>query len=160
MTTYSVDLNHFAIRHTLTALGCTSAFAEHLLLATVAAQAEFLYQSNSHGIGAYGIDEASHLSLWDNYLAFRPDLASNVRGFASQLNFLQDPHAELATNLAYATAIAWVIYQSSGIALPHVGDSATLAEYWSQHFCHGLQSQANKEKFIVCIAGADMGLAA
>jgi len=160
MTTYSVDLNHFAIRHTLTALGCTSVFAEHLLLATLAAQAGFFYQSNSHGIGAYGIDEASHLAVWDNYLAFNPDLASNVRGFASQHNFLQDPHAELATNLAYASAIAWMIYQASGIVLPQVGDPVTLAEYWSQYFCHGLQSQANKEKFIIGIAGSDVELAA
>jgi len=43
-------------------------------------------------------------------LAFHPDLASRIRGLASQRAFLEDPHSELATNLCYATAIAWVMY--------------------------------------------------
>jgi hypothetical protein len=37
-------------------------------------------------------------------------MASLVRGLASQHDFLSQPHAELATNLSYATAIAWFMY--------------------------------------------------
>ena len=160
MTSYTIDINTFAIRHTLSALGICNTAAEQLLIATTIAQADFVYQTNAWGMGAYGIDEATHLTIWDNYLAFNPELASKVRGLASQHSFLQNPHAELATNLAYATAIAWVIYQSRGINLPQAGNGAALAECWSQLFCHGWQNDANKQRFASGVPGLSVEWAA
>ena len=44
-------------------------------------------------------------------------MASRVRGLASQRAFLSDPDSELQTNLSYCTAIAWLLYQRSGLAV-------------------------------------------
>ncbi|OUS14141.1 hypothetical protein A9Q89_01355 [Gammaproteobacteria bacterium 53_120_T64] len=133
-------MNHFAsdnirliIAHTLTALGNYSAAAENLLIVTISLQ-EKHFSDNSGGLGLYLIDSATHLNIWDNYLAFDPDRASTVRGLASQQAFLQDPHLELLTNLAYATAIAWSIYQRNDVSLPPAEDLPGLTACWAQYF--------------------------
>ena len=45
---------------------------------------------------------------------WNPEMASRVRGLASQRAFLSDPDAELQTNLSYCTAIAWLMQQRAG----------------------------------------------
>ncbi len=60
------------------------------------------------GIGLYQITSAQHRRVWDEYVAPDPDLASRLRGLASQRQFLRDPDSELQFNLIYATAIAWL----------------------------------------------------
>lgn len=106
------DLRDQIIHPTLDYLDKTSVAAENLLVAIVnqkhhhpAAKA-----SGGKGLGPFQIDSVTHQLVWDRFLAFRPDLASRIRGLASQRAFLEDPHSELATNLCYATAIAWVVY--------------------------------------------------
>ena len=71
---------------------------------------------NEEGLGIFRITAAQHRDLWDRYLAFNPEIASRVRGLASQRAFLSDPDSELQTNLSYCTAIAWLMYQRSGLA--------------------------------------------
>ncbi len=73
-----------------------------------------------------------------------PDLASSVRGLASQHEFLAHPDLELATNLSYATAIAWQIYQRRNITLPESDDIPALAKIWQRNFHarpHGKKSE-------------------
>ncbi|MBQ0719885.1 MAG: hypothetical protein KBT88_15430 [Gammaproteobacteria bacterium] len=134
MTQENNTLNKQVITHTLRGLGCYSQRAENLLLATIVLQGQGNGSANHAGIGLYQIDEASHRQVWDHYLAFDPDLASAVRGLASQKAFLQDPHIELASNLAYATAIAWMIYQSRGLELPSSDNGETLTQCWAKYF--------------------------
>jgi hypothetical protein len=64
-------------------------------------------------LGLFHITTAQHRDIWDRYLAFKPEIASRVRGLASQRAFLSDPDSELQTNLSYCTAIAWLLYQRS-----------------------------------------------
>ena len=142
MSNRSIDLNQFVIQHTVKTLGICSKAVENLLLGTAAAPSE-------QGIGVYGIDEATHQRIWDEYLAFDADLASKIRGLASQHEFLKEPHIELATNLAYATAIAWMIYQSSDVVLPHPDDVEGLAECWVTHFAKKSDNNGLKNAFIV-----------
>lgn len=103
------DMLEYIIKPTLTALGCDKVTAaSNLLMAVI--DRKLKPKSLSMGLGIYHIDAITHQKIWDKYLAFNPDLASKVRGLASQRNFLANPHLELSTNLQYATAIAWILY--------------------------------------------------
>ncbi len=125
------------IRPTLTYLGVTSNAAENLLLGTLLAMAWLPRDRHwADAIGPYAITPAVHTRLWDEYLALQPDQASLIRGLASQRCFLQDPHAELAYNLAYATAIAWMLYQQQGVCLDNCQDADSLASVWLLAYPH------------------------
>jgi hypothetical protein len=131
----SHEFLQYVIQPTLRQLGVNSSSAEQLLLAT----ANFQSGLGKHlqirdGIGVYGISEQLHREVWDCYLAFDPDLASTVRGMASQHEFPKAPHLELATNLSYATAIAWMIYRYRRASIPEQFDVQSLAKCWQNCF--------------------------
>jgi len=132
----SQELRQYVIRPTLQYLGVWSPAAENLLLGTAAQESESgFHLKQGRGFGIFQIDEQSHNDVWDKFLAFNPELASKVRGLASQREFLQEPHAELATNLSYATAIAWMLYQYNGLKLPCVADDVDgLAMCWYRYY--------------------------
>ena len=142
MSINAADLMQHVITPTLNYLGMPSIAAEKLLLGTAAQQSGFDPFCRQQGIGIYQITSRQHRDIWDDYLAFRPDLASKVRGLASQHQFLKYPDQELATNLAYSTAIAWIIYLQSDHQLPEAGDLDGLSEYWESNFCHQQSGQA------------------
>jgi hypothetical protein len=103
-------LREQVIKPTLKYLGVWSEDAEQRLLDTSLKEPESgLFQRAQPGLGLFQITSAQHRDLWDRYLAFRPDLASRVRGLASQRAFLSNPDSELQTNLSYCTAIAWLL---------------------------------------------------
>jgi hypothetical protein len=85
-----------------------------LLNAAIDAPDLGLFSAREEGLGLFHITAAQHRDLWDRYLAFNPDMASRVRGLASQRAFLSDPDSELQTNLSYCTAIAWLMHKRSG----------------------------------------------
>ncbi len=153
----AVILLNQVIRPTLDYLGEQSIAVEEFLLAC-AAVAETVAESldsissaegssptaegSSEGLGPYRITVEHHRDVWENYLAERPDLASLVRGLASQHRFLQQPDAELSTNLAYSTAIAWVMLISAKYPLPQSNDCYALAVLWQRRFCKDPQCAA------------------
>ena len=107
------ELREMVIRPTLIALDKYSQAAENLLMAIALVKQENSQRLNTacdKNYGIFQIDVPSHQRVWDKYLAFNPELASKIRGLASQREFLIHPHLELATNLSYATAIAWALY--------------------------------------------------
>lgn len=113
---------------------------EALLLGTAAQESELgfhLKLDHRHGMGIFQILPSTHRQIWDKYLINFPALASKVRGLASQRDFLQHPHAELATNLRYATAIAWLIYRAAGVDQVESEDLPRMAKLWKKHFHHG-----------------------
>lgn len=129
------DLNLQVIRPTLAYLERQSVVAETLLLAIAAGQSALgSGLDNQSGLGLYRISESSHQQLWDKHLAKSPELASRARGLASQHAFLQAPHLELTANLRYATAIAWLLIESRGQAMPQAEDLHGLAQIWQQVF--------------------------
>jgi len=112
-------LRDYVIRPTLKYLGTWSAAGEKFLLDTAIQAPDLgLFSARNEGMGLFHITSAQHRDLWDRYLAFNPDIASRVRGLASQRAFLTDPDGELQTNLSYCTAIAWLLFQRSGKVLP------------------------------------------
>ena len=134
MNNFNSDTIQFVIAHTLKTLGGYSTAAVKLLELTASLQAEHFGAKQQNGLGFYRIEPSTHLQIWDDYLAFKPDLASTIRGLASQKAFLQNPHLELATNLGYASAIAWVIYQRSELTLPNPEDQQALIACWTRCF--------------------------
>jgi len=107
-------LREQVIQPTLKYLGAwTSEIEQFLLSAAIDAPDLGLFSSRHSGLGIYHITSRQHRDIWDNYLAFNPDLASRIRGLASQRAFLSNPDSELQTNLSYCTAIAWLLYQRS-----------------------------------------------
>ena len=105
------------IAPTLKYLGAWSPAAETFLLdKAIDAPQPGPFAARNDGLGIFHITPAQHRDIWDRYLAFNPDMASRVRGLASQRAFLSDPDGELQTNLSYCTAIAWLLYQRAGLA--------------------------------------------
>jgi hypothetical protein len=107
------ELREMVIRPTLISLDKYSLAAENLLIAIALVKQENAHRldtSCAKNYGIFQIDVPSHQRVWDKYLAFNPELASKIRGLASQREFLKHPHLELATNLSYATAIAWALH--------------------------------------------------
>lgn len=86
------------------------------------------------GLGPYALSSVQHRQLWDGWLAWRVELASQIRGLASQHHFLRDPDGELTCNLLYSTALAWVAIIASERAIPGAGDSAGQTLLWQQVF--------------------------
>jgi hypothetical protein len=126
---------HLVIRPTLCCLNIKSSSAIKLLLGTALSETDMKSHTASGGIGIYGITSSQHRQVWDQYLAYRPELASKIRSLASRQRFLQNPDEELGENLAYATAIAWIIYEMAEEALPDQAMDDTLASFW-QHYFH------------------------
>ena len=133
------ELKRWVIQPTLQRLNINNKAAVRLLLGTAAqesAMGSHLKASGQKGSGIYQIHGLTHRHIWDDYLAMHPDIASLVRGLASQRDFLDHPHAELTTNLSYATAIAWFNYaRHPEFCLPGNADLNTLARL-SKRFYH------------------------
>ena len=129
------ELSQFVIRPTLLYLGQSNPNAETLLLGIAASQSKLgAALHDRKGYGLYCIREPRHAALWDNYLARTPDLASLVRGLASQHAFLGNPHLELTVNLRYATAIAWLLIEQLHVPIPATDDVQGMARIWRQAF--------------------------
>ena len=129
------ELSLYVIRPTLLYMGQDNPDAEALLLGIAASQSNLgsaLHDRRGHGL--YCIREARHAALWDQYLAQDPDLASLVRGLASQHAFLSSPHLELTVNLRYATAIAWLLIEEQKLAIPTADNLLGMARIWRQAF--------------------------
>jgi len=129
------ELRQHVIRPTLVYLGRHSPTAEALLLGAAASQSALgAALDDRRGHGLYRIAELRHQLLWDQHLARDPELASRVRGLASQHAFLAAPHLELTVNLRYATAIAWLLVEAADAPLPAADDLLGLARVWRQVF--------------------------
>ena len=106
------------IRPTLKYLGKWTPDSENFLLSAAIDGPDLgLFSQRNEGLGLFHITAAQHRDLSDRDLAFHPEIASRVRGLASQRAFLSAPDSELQTNLSYCTASAWLLYQRSGKAL-------------------------------------------
>lgn len=136
------ELRQWVIKPTLKRLGVYSKSAEKLLLATAAQESglgSHLKPAGQRALGIYQIHSLAHRHIWDDHLAHRSDMASLVRGLASQHDFLAQPHAELATNLSYATAIAWLMYaRHDDFCLPKDNNESdnvdALALLWKRYY--------------------------
>jgi hypothetical protein len=144
------DFRTYVIRPTLQKLDANSADAELLLLGTAAIESElgsFLKTEGQRTSGIYRLHGLTHRHIWDDYLADRPELASKVRGIASQREFLENPHAELTTTLAYATAVTWLAYvRHPQFTLPRGASVVHLATLWKN--CYHTRDDLSVQDFV------------
>ena len=132
-----IDPRHFrelVIRPTLQNLGLWSPAAENLLLGTAIQESGLVYLKQIGGgpaLGVYQIEPATHDDVWRNYLAFRQDLKRRAMDVSTN-RWSGTP--QLVTNLAYATAIARIIYRRVPEPLPPPGDIEGMGAYWKQYF--------------------------
>ena len=138
MGIYVNDLRELIIRPTLKYLNEWSQTAENLLLGTAAQESQLGFNMQSgidDGLGLYSISAKTHTQVWDEFLVTDPELASRLRGLASQQQFLKSPHSELVTNLSYASGVAWMIYKRCHVKLPDSGNIHEMAKFWLCHYC-------------------------
>lgn len=151
MARFANELRDQVIEPTLIHLGANSPAAVNLLL-TLALLSNHFRQDDDR-LGLYCISPSQHRHIWDDYLAFQPDLASEVRSLASQRWFLENPDRELITNTAYASAIAWMIFSMSGLALPASDDVDAQMQIWRRLFGQHIAEGASSEKARDYVAG-------
>lgn len=127
------QFRRYVIRPTLQHLKMWSPAAENLLLGTAAHESRlrYLVQDGGPALGFYQIEPSTHRDIWQNYLVYKAELASTVRSLAGQ-RFPDERHTELITNLAYATAIARLVYYRQPDPLPAPDDVPALARYWKK----------------------------
>ena len=151
------DLREQVIRPTLRTMAefnpkLYSEAAVELLMGTAAQESDLGYnlvQVGGPALGIYQIEPATHDSIWENYLKYRPDLASIVRGFASQHAFdsQESRDNELIVNLTYSTAIARLVYWPKTQPLPSADDIEGQGEYWDLHY-NGNPYKGTPEEYI------------
>lgn len=79
--------------------------------------------------GLWQIEPATHDDIWANYLAHRPELKARVQALAAAS---PSRTMQLATNLAYAVAMARLVYYRSPAKLARPGDVAGHAAVWKR----------------------------
>jgi hypothetical protein len=129
-----IQFRQSLVRPVLQVLDTYSKAAENLLLGTAVQESRLQYLrqlGDGPACGLYQMEPATHDDIWDNYLAYQPDLRSRIEAFALPH---QDRHAQLIWNLAYATAMCRIHYRRVREALPDAGDADALARYWKRHY--------------------------
>lgn len=159
----SVTFYHQVVKPTLCSLHINNPVLARILTAIAVCPES----SGTGGIGVYQITHQQHRQLWDGYLAHRPELASRVRGLASQHRFLSDPELELALNPGYATAVAVYLIAQHGLSLS-TATAEQLIERWStlnsvlsrvisnryRHLCDLLVRPATETQCLFTVAGS------
>lgn len=131
------DLRLKVVRPTLVYLNLWCQSSENLLLGTVAVKSNmgrYLASPHSSELSIYGIDPQRHQEIWWKYLSNRKELYEKVLSLVSQQNIYSHKNDDLIFNLAYATAIARIVYLRIPEALPAPDDVEGLANYWKQHY--------------------------
>ncbi|MDN3639609.1 hypothetical protein QWY82_12450 [Simiduia curdlanivorans] len=136
------ELLQLVIQPTLKLIDDCNEYAQQCLTSAASAchLGDNLTPKHGPGLGVYGITPGQHRALWDTYLIHHHDLASQVRGLASQRAFLIHPDEELITNLRYATAIAWLLIrqyiESNNLSLTTATISDVVKAVFGQRSCH------------------------
>jgi hypothetical protein len=148
------QLRIFVVQPTLIQIGHWSQAAEELLLGTAAHESggfRFLDQLTDRddtvlgpAIGLYQMEKATHDDLWTTYLRYRDALAQRIGSLLAQW---PDRHVQLATNLAYATAMARIRYLRVPELMPAANDLPGLAGYYKRHWSTHL-GKATEQDFI------------
>ena len=127
------QFRNLVIRPSLQYIKLWSRAAEQLLLATAIAESNlhWLKQIEGPALGVYQVEPATHDDIWINFLRDRHKLMDRVENLTNRTPRRLD---QLVTNLAYATAIARLVYYRRPEPLPEAGDLYSMAEYWKAHY--------------------------
>jgi hypothetical protein len=113
--------------------GINTFAAEQLLLGTALVESNLVYVRQVGGgpaLGVYQMEPRTHDDLWASFLPQHPHLMVAVERVMTP----QDRHEQLVTNLAYATAMARVMYRRVPALLPAMNDIPAMAAYWKKYY--------------------------
>lgn len=127
-----INLSHLrlhVIRPVLQYIEHWSPAAENLVLGTalVESRAHYLAQLGGPALGLWQMEPATERDIWQNYLAFKPELRVKVEG-------LLTPLVNLSGNLFYGAAMCRIHYLRVRDPLPAASDAAGMARYWKQFY--------------------------
>lgn len=132
-----INLQQFVahvIRPSLAHLEMGGRAAEELLLGTAIQESRLTYLHQLGGGPAEGVfqmEPATHKDIWENYLAYKPELARKV----NELALLGGSGiTQMCGNMYYAAAMCRVHYRRVPKALPEAGDLEGQAEYWKEFY--------------------------
>ena len=133
------DLKRHVIGPALEKIGLSSRAAVNLLLATAIVEStagKFQYLKQRGGgpaLGIFQIEPATHGDIWKNFLRYRLSLYNVILQVSASYFYKRlPPDHELVWNLAYATAIARLVYYRSPLPLPEADDLPALGAYWKR----------------------------
>jgi hypothetical protein len=92
--------------------------------------------------GVCQMEEATHDDIWDNFLAYKPEIKAKVMGLANPTMDLVD---QLKGNLYYSVAMCRIHYYRVSEALP--SDLKGMAKYWKKYYNTPLGA-GTEEEFI------------
>lgn len=141
----ATQFRQYVVRPTLKRLDLWSHVAEDLLIGTVAhesAMGKYLKQVRGPAMGVYQIEPATHRDIWQNFLKHRSGLFIKVTSLIAPVDKRYSPEVghwasdqSLIWNMAYATAIARILYLRVPKALPPEDSGLEgLASYWKTYY--------------------------
>jgi hypothetical protein len=129
------NLRELVIRPALQYIELWSQAAENLVLGTalVESNGDYLHQVKGPALGLWQMEPATHDDIWDNYLAFHPELSRLVSLLESEASITRGA-SELIGNLYYGAAMCRVHYRRAREPLPEAKDADAMARYWKAHY--------------------------
>lgn len=139
---YHKQFVDYVINPTLLELGLYSESASQLLLLTAIQESglSYLHQlGEGPALGLFQIEPKTYYDVYENYLSYRRKLYTSVNRIAccndKALSNGEVPNvSNLITNMAFATAIARIIYYRAPKKLPEYGDITGMAKYWKEFY--------------------------
>ncbi|POC58483.1 hypothetical protein CRN37_09460 [Vibrio vulnificus] len=134
------QLTTLVVRPTLKQLGLYSRAAEQLIVGTIyqESRAKYLKQlGNGPALGVIQMEPATYQDIWNNYLAYKRNLANQITELASMASLDEDMRPDvnqLVTNLSFAVAMCRAHYLRQKPALPAADDIDGLAQYWKDNY--------------------------
>jgi hypothetical protein len=138
------QLRTLVVKPVLTALDLPDPdVAENLIMGTAAHEShlgDYIEQvGGGPAMGIFQMEPATLNDCYENYLDYRAELKAKVDGFLAPQPALSDgtpdKAGQLATNLAYATAMCRIRYYRAPAAMPSdANDVNALGQYWKQYY--------------------------
>ena len=143
----ALELNRWVIIPALERIGLYSESAANLLVGTVAHESHmgrWFRQVNGPALGIYQIEPDTIDDIYINFLKYRPSLRISVDELMTSAF---GRYESAVSNLAFATALARLVYYRAPDALPAHNDVEGMAAYWKQHY-NTVLGKGTEEQFI------------
>ncbi|MBF0447369.1 MAG: hypothetical protein HQL67_04125 [Magnetococcales bacterium] len=128
------QFKQYIIQPALALLDMKSPSAEALLLGTAAQESKMGHYIHQLGggpaLGVFQMESATFQDIWQNYIRFRPAIASRL---AHQWPLQPEPEA-LVTDLLLAAVMCRLHYRRVFAPLPEANDVNGLAAYWKRYY--------------------------
>lgn len=131
------QLVEYVIEPSIEEINLHSRDAVSLLLHTAIAESNLTYIHQVGGgpaLGLWQMEPKTHDDIWENYLAYRFELASAIERFNPGSRRRDPPAEHMIGNLYYACIMARLHYLRVPAPLPANNDLRGQAEYWKEHY--------------------------